>query len=134
MWTKDEPAEDVVDLDVTLALVDAMWKPQQEPEGSGFVRAGPGEYSAVKDLDGGGPSGARVRIEALPVFLGTGNPIVAPRPYDVETRSDTPQETTVVEALRVAVDKANAGCRRDAAAAAWHADPVVRHFCETFGG
>ncbi len=56
VWADDDPAEDVVDLEVSPALVDAMWKPRQQPEGSGFVRAGPEEYSAVEDPDGNGPT------------------------------------------------------------------------------
>ena len=37
-----------------------------------------------------------------------------------------------VEALREAVD-ADGGCRQDAAAAAWHAEPVLQFFCREFG-
>ena len=38
-----------------------------------------------------------------------------------------------VEALREAVDAADAGCRKDAAVAAWHAEPVLRFHCTEFG-
>jgi len=74
VWAEDEPVEDVLDLDVSSALVDAMLKPRPEPEGSGFVRPGAVEHSAVEDAAGDGPSGARARVEALPAFLEAGNP------------------------------------------------------------
>ena len=135
VWTEDEPAEDVVDLEVSPALVDAMRKPRPEPEDSGFVRPGAAEYSAVEDVVGDGPSGPRTRVEALPVFLGAGNRAVAPQPRDVETPPGDLRETATVrpavEALREAVDGADAGCRK-AAAAAWHAEAVVRFLCATF--
>ena len=137
VWAEDEPAEDVLDLDVSPALVDAMRKPRPEPEGSGFVRAGAAEYSAVEELEGGGSSRARARVETLPAFLGTGNPIVVPQPRDAETLSGELRETATVraavEALHEAVDAAEAGCRKDAAAAAWHAEPVLRFLCTAFG-
>ena len=138
VWAEDEPSEDVLDLDVSPALVDAMSRPRPEPEGSGFVRPGAAEYSAVEDAAGGGPSEARARVEALPAFLGAGNPAVALRPDDVETLPGDSREiatvSAAVEALREAVEGAAAGCRKDAAAAAWHAEAVVRFFCATFGG
>ena len=137
VWAEDEPAEDVLDLDASSALVGAMLKPRPEPEGGGFVRPGAAEYSAVEDAAGGGASGARARVEALPAFLGAGNPAVAPRPGDVETLPAAVRETADVragiEALRSAVDRANAGCGKDAAAAGWHAEAVVRFLCATFG-
>ena len=134
--TWNEPAEDMVDLKVSPALVDVMWKPRQEREGSGFVRGGADEYSAVEDVDVDSPSAARV--EALPAFLGTGNPATPPRPFDVETQPgglhDTPEVRAVFEVLQDAVDRSSAGCRKDAAAAAWHAERVARFFCATFRG
>ena len=39
-----------------------------------------------------------------------------------------------VEALRAAVDQVDDESGRDAAAAAWHEEPVVRFFCSTYGG
>ena len=134
VWAEDEPAEDVLDLDASSALVGAMLKPRPEPEGGGFVRPGAAEYSAVEDAAGGGPSGARARVEALPAFLGAGNPAVAPRPGDVERLPGAVREAADaragLEALRSAVDKA--GCRKDAAAAGWHAEAVVRFLCAAF--
>ncbi len=38
-----------------------------------------------------------------------------------------------IDALRGAVAGSGAGGQRDAAAAAWHAEPIVRFFCSTFG-
>ena len=136
VWAEDDPAEDVLDLDVSPALADAMRKPRPKPEGSGFVRAGAAEYSAVEDRDGDGSSEARARVETLPAFLRAGSPTVVPRPHDAETlprdRRETVAVRAAVDALREAVDKA--GCRRDAAAAAWHAEPAVRFLCSTFAG
>ena len=137
VWAEDEPAEDVLDLDVSPALVDAMRKPRPEPEGSGFVRPGAAVYSALEDAVGDGPLEARARVETVPAFLGAANPTVAPRPYDAKTLPGDLRETATVraavEALHEAVDTADAGCRKDAAAAAWHAEPVVRFICATFG-
>ena len=137
LWAEDEPAEDVLDLDVSAALVDAMRKPRPEPEGAGFVRPGAAEYSAVEELDGGGSS--RARVETLPAFLGAGSPVVAPPRRDAAPPPpgdprETAAEHAAVEALREAVDAADAGCRKDAAAAAWHARAVVRFLCATLGG
>lgn len=130
VWAEDEPVEDVLDLDVSPALADAMRKPRPEPEGSGFVRPGAAEYSAVEDAAGDGSSEVLPRVEALPAFLGAGSPTVAPRPQDAGTPPGDPRETVAasaaVEALREAVDRADAGSRKQAAAAAWHAEPVLR--------
>ena len=138
VWAEDEPPEDVVDLAVSPALVDAMWKLRSEPEGSGFLRAGPEEYSAVEELEGDGPLRAPSRVETMPAFLGTGNPAVAMRPRDDEAPPGGTTETATagaeVEALREAVDRADPGCRKDAAAAAWHAEPVLRFLRVTFVG
>ena len=88
-------------------------------------------------MEGGGSSRARARVETLPAFLGAGSPVVAPRPHDAETLpGDLREAATVrsaVETLREAVDAADAGCRKDAAAAAWHAEPVLRFLCTAFG-
>ena len=116
VWTEDDPVEDVVDLEVSPALVDAIRKPRPEPEDGGFLRPGVAEHSAVEDAAGKGPSGARARVEALPAFLGTGTPAVAPRPCDVETLPRDSRETATVlaavEALREAVDGTDAGSGR----------------------
>ena len=138
VWAEDEPAEAVVDLAVSPVLVDAMWTLRPQPEDSGFVRAGPEEYSAVEELEGDGPSRARARVETLPAFVGTGNPAVALPPGDDEAPPGGPNEPATtgaaVEALREAVDRADPGCRKDAAAAAWHAEPLLRFLRVTFVG
>ena len=136
VWAEDDPVEDALDLDVSPALVDAMRKPRSQPEGSGFVRAGAAEYSAVEELEGDGSSRAQARVETLPAFLGAGNPTVVPRPHHETLPGDLRETATVraaVEALHEAVGMADAGCRKDAAAAAWHAEPVLRFLCGSFG-
>ena len=64
--------------------------------------------------------------------------MVAPRPRDVATPPGDPRETAAayaaVKALREAVDAADAGCRKDAAAAAWHAEPLLRFLSAALGG
>ena len=136
VWAENEPADEVLDLDVSPAVVDAMRKPRPEPEDHGFVRPGAAEYSVVEDADGDGSPGARARVETVPAFLGAANPTVAPRPHDAETLPGDLRETATVraavEALHEAIDTADAGCRKDAAAAAWHAEPVLRFICATF--
>ena len=134
VWAEDDPAEDVLDLDVSPALVDAMWKPRPHPEGSGFMRAGAAEYSAVEELGEGGLP--RARVETLPAFLGAGNPAVVPRPHDETLPADLRETATVraaVEALREAVGAATAESRKAAAAAAWHAQPLLRFLHAEFG-
>ena len=137
VWAEDDPVEDALDLDVSPALVDAMRKPRSQPEGSGFVRAGAAEYSAVEELEGDDSSRAPARVETLPAFLGAASPTVAPRPHDAESLPGELRETATVraavEALHEAVGMADAGCRKDAAAAAWHAEPVLRLLCGSFG-
>ena len=137
VWAEREPEEDRVDLEVSPALADAMWRPRQQPEGSGLVPPGMNESSSVEELrDPGQP--ASVRVEALPAFLGARNPAVAPRSYDRETLPDELRETATVrgavETLREAVDRSDVAGRQDAAAAAWHAEPVVRFLCATLDG
>ncbi len=137
VWAEREPEEDRLDLAVSHGLLDAMCGERPGPAAGGLVPVGGTEYSAVEDADGDGPSGARPRVEVLPIRAERGNPAVAPRPQDVETAAGEPGEAAAraaIEAMRVAVDRPAAGCRRDAAAAAWHAEAVVRSFCATYGG
>lgn len=105
-----------------------MWRSRQQLEGSGLVSPGMNESSSVEELrDPDQP--ASVRVEALPALRG-GHPGVAPRSYDGETLPDDYAKRRLVraavEALREAVDRWDVAGRRDAAAAAWHAGPVVR--------
>ena len=126
VWMEQQPEEDTVDLEVSPALVDAMWKPRPEPEGSGLVPAGASESSTIEEIDGGGSPRERMHVEVLPAFAARSNPAVAPRRYDAEElASDLREAATAhasVEALREAVERADAG-DATAAAAAWHAEP-----------
>ena len=136
VWTDEEPAEDRVDLTVSPTLLEAMRKGRPEPEGSGFVSAGVEESSALEDIGGPGASGMRLHVEALPAFAG-GNPTITPQ-RDVEDRlpgdvSETTLVYATVKVLRAAVDGVDVACRQDAAAAAWHAEPIIRFLCSTFG-
>ncbi len=137
VWAEDDPAEDVLDLNVSPALADAMSRPRPKPDNSGFMRAGAAKYSAVEDAACDGPSGPRGRVETLPAFRGAGNPTVVPRPPDGDTLPADLRETAAASAalaaLREAVEMAGAECGQDAAAAAWHAEPVLRFLCATFG-
>ena len=40
--------------------------------------------------------------------------------------------SATVKVLRAGVDGVAATCRQEAAATAWHAEPIVRFFCSTF--
>ena len=82
---EDEPAEDVVDLAVSAALVDAMRKLRPGAGRERVRAAGAAEYSVVEGAAGDGPPEARERVETLPAFLGAGNPTVVPRLQDSET-------------------------------------------------
>ena len=135
VWAEEEPNEDRVDLEVSPALIDAVQKPRKAPEGSGFVSAGLDESTAVEEVEEGGGSRTRVRVEALPAFAGFDNPTVRPRRYDERLPDDLRETMTAyaaIDALRGAVAGSDASGQRDAAAAAWHAEPVVRFFCSTF--
>ena len=137
VWAEQEPREDRLDLPVSPALLDAMQRPREEPEASGFVSVGVEESSTVEPIHEDGHPRAALHVEALPAFVASGDPTVAPRDYDVEPLPSDLRETALiyaaVEALRGAVGRADAGCRKYAAAAAWHAEPVVRFLCSTFG-
>ena len=67
----------------------------------------------------------------------SGNPTLVPPPHDAKTPPGDLRETTTLrvadEALREAVDTADAGRRKDAAAAAWHAEPLRRLLCTALG-
>ena len=101
------------------------------------VRAGPGPRNRRSWRKPGGPgaSSERLYVEALPAFAG-GRRAVAPQHYVVDRLPGDVLETAVarvaVEALRAAVDGLEAGRRQQAAAAAWHAEPVVRFLCSAF--
>ena len=116
VWTEQEPEEDTVDLEVSPALVDAMWKPWPEPEGSGLVPAGASESSTVEELDGGGSPTERTRVEVLPAFAAMSNPAVAPRRYDAAGLPSGLREAATahasVEALREAGRAGGGGGRR----------------------
>ncbi len=80
---------------------------------------------------------ARARVETLLALLGAGRPAVVPRRYDIESLPADLRETATVraaaDALREATDRAEVGCRKDGAAAAWYAESVLRFLCATFG-
>ena len=135
VWAEGEPAEDWVDLRVSPALLDAMQRPWPEPAASDLVSAGMKEFSAAEAL--AEVSGPIERVDVLPTRAVPDNQTVAPRRYEVERLpADLRERTTAcaaLDALRDAVAKSDAACRKDAAAAAWHAEPIVRFFCSTFG-
>ena len=96
--------------------------------------------SAVEEVDDHGPPRVQVDVEAPPGLVGTINPTIAPLRYDAECLPGDPRETAAIraaaDALRAAIDQLelDAESSRDAAAAAWPAEPVVRFFCSTYGG
>ena len=135
VWAEEEPREDRLDLPISLALLEAVQMPPVDWDGGGFVPAGIVESSTVEAMhDDRHP---RVHVEALAASTTSGNPTVAPWRYNVEPLpSDLRQAALVyaaVEALREAVTRSDATYRKGAAAAAWHAEPIVRFFCSTFG-
>ena len=137
MWAEQEPREDRLDLPVSAALLEAMQAPWPDPNGGGFVRAGTDESSTVEAMHDDGHPMATLLVEAPAAFALMGNPSVVPRRYGVERLPGALREAArvyaTVEALRYAVARSDAAGRRDAAAAAWHAESIVRFFCSTFG-
>ena len=136
VWAEREPVEDRLDLPVSQALLEAMQTPR-DPDTGGFVPAGVEESSTVEAIHDDGHPRATLHVEALPAFATHNNPTVVPRRYDLAPLPSHLRETTrvyaTVEALRRAVAGSDAGCRKDAAAAAWHTEPIVRFICSTFG-
>ena len=137
VWAEKEPEEDRLDLAVSPALLEAMQTPWAHPDGGGFVPAGMEESSTVEATDDDGHPRTTLLVEAPAAFQGGDGPPVAPRRYDVERLPSDLREAALVygtvEALRYVVARSDAGGRRDAAAAAWHAESIVRFFCSTFG-
>ena len=137
VWTEEAPAEDRVDLRISPALRDAMQRPRQQPEASGLVSARMEACSAAAALAAGSLAGSGEHVESVPALAGTGNVAVAARRYEVERRRPDQREATTayagVAALRGAVARFDGAGRKDAAAAAWHAEPIVRFLCSTFG-
>ena len=136
VWAQDEPVRDRMDLQVSPALLDAMQNPPKAPAGGSFMAAGVDESAAVEEVHDHGPPRVRVHVEAPPGL--TVNPIIAPTRYDARRLPDDLREPAAIraaaDALRAAIDQLDAESSRDAAAAAWHAEPVVRFFCSTYGG
>ncbi|MYK89511.1 MAG: hypothetical protein F4018_14900 [Acidobacteria bacterium] len=133
LWADAEPGRDRVDLEVSPALLDAMQRPPREPERGVVVPAGVGESAAVEEVEHPGSSGVRVLVEAP---LAVRHPTIAPPRYGAENLPAELREMAAVhaavEALRVAVGRVDGERGRDAAAAAWHAELVVRFFCSTY--
>ena len=139
VWAQDEPGRDRVDLQVSPALLDAMQNPPRAAAAGGIgMSAGVDECAVIEEVDDHGPPRVQVHVEAPPGSIGTINPIIAPARFDAERLPDDLRETASIhaaaEALRAAVDQLDAGSSRDAAAAAWRAESVVRFFCSTYGG
>ena len=138
VWAQEEPGRDRVDLKVSPALLDAMQNSPPAPAGGSRMSAGVDECSAVEEVDDHGPPRVQVHVETPPGSMETINPIIAPPRYDAEHLPGDLRETAAThaaaEALRAAVDQLDAESSRDAAAAAWRAESVVRFFCSTYGG
>ena len=135
VWADGEPGRDRVDLEVSAALLDAMRRPPREPERGVVVPAGVDDPAAVEEVDHPGSSGVRVVVEAP---LAIRHPTTAPPRYVAEDLPADLHHTAAVcaavEALRTAADQVHAKPGRDAAAAAWHAQAVVRLFCSSYVG
>ena len=138
VWAQDEPDRDRVDLQVSPELLDAMQNLPKAAAGGIGMSAGVDERAVIEEVDDYGPPRVQVHVEAPLGSLGTINPIVAPARYDPERLPADLRETAAIhaagEALRAAVDQLDTASSRDAAAAAWRAEPVVRFFCSTYGG
>ena len=130
VWAQDEPGRDRVDLHVSPALLDAMQNPPKAAAGPIGMSARVDERAVIEEVDDHGPPRVQVHVEAPPGSLGTINPIVAPTRCDAERLPDNLRETAAIhaaaEALRAAVDQLDTGSSRDAVAAAWRAEPIVR--------
>ena len=138
VWAQDDSGRDRVDLQVSPALLDAMQNPLKAVAVGIGMSAGVDECAVIEEVDDHGPPRVQVHVEAPPGSLGTINPIVAPARHDVERFPDDLRATAAIhaaaEALRAAVDQLDTRSSRDAAAAAWLSEPVVRFFCSTYGG
>ena len=138
VWAQDERGRDRVDLHVSPALLDAMQHPPKAAADGIAMSTAVDERAVIEEVDDHGPPRVQVHVEAPPGSPGTINPIIAPPRYDAERLPGDLRETAAIRAaavvLRAAVEQLDAGSSRDAAAAAWRAEPVVRFFCSTYGG
>ena len=123
-----ESASSELELGVSPALVEAMRKPRPQPEGSGFVRPGAAEYFGGRGaggrrlVAGAGRDAAGLRRRRQP-----GGGAAAQGCRDAAgDLGETATLRAAVEALREAVGAADAGYGKDATAAAWHAEPLLR--------
>ena len=96
------------------------------------------EPSAVEEVNEPGSSEGRVVVEAPAAFAVANHPTIAPPHYRAAGLPADFHETVAIraaaEALRPAVEQVDGDFGRDVAAAAWHAESVVRFFCSTYGG
>ena len=113
-----------------------MQRLRAEPAGSGAVLAGLEAIVAAAAL--AEVPGLGERVEVLLARAAPGDPAVAPRRYEAKGLPvDLRERTTAysaLDALRDAVAKSDAAGREDAAAAARHAEQIVRFLGSTFGG
>ncbi len=121
MWAEDELAEDTLDLGVSAALVDA----------NGEAAAGAGRQRLRARAGGVLVAGAGRDAAGLRRRRRRGRATWRRRPA---TRARRWPAYAAVEALREAVDAADAGCRKDVAAAAWHAESLLRFLSTALGG
>ena len=136
VWAEDEPAEDVLDLGVTVALVDRMRKPRQEREGGGLVRPGAAEYSVIEGAAGDGSPEARERVETVQHSWA---PAARPWRGGSETPPGDRRGTAAAYAAVEGYAKPStgrtraAGSRKNVAGAGRHAEPLVRFLCTSLG-
>ena len=124
MWTEEEPEEEWVDLAVSPGLIDAMQGLGQQPIGSRFQSAGPDS----------GCASASKRCPPSPCPTTRSPPRGSTRSGGCRANcARRPRPLPRSTLCRNAVAKVDAASRRDGAAAAWHAESIVRFLCSALG-
>ena len=93
VWSEDEPAEDLVDIEVSPALLDAMQRSWRGGERSDFLSAGVEEWSALEEIGASGSSGETLHVEARPALAGPSNRTRSPQRYVVDRLPDDVRAT-----------------------------------------
>ena len=142
VWADDEPSEEIVDLDASLALLEAVEKPAEaQPEDSPDSEADPDEHGSVP-LNGIGENEANPiptppPHPPLPDLIQTASMPVVPYPHSTTDLSPDIRKIvtthSALEALHSAVRGWPPGDTSiEAASVGWHAEQCIRVLCSNF--
>ena len=153
IMAEEEPSDDFVDLDVSLAMLGAMQEHRRGSVQQVFPTIISSKTQHAHEYNPGIeeeqedfilPSDTRTRSPLLDLLLSFPERVndddpsipTSPYPYDVTNLPDDLHELTTtysaVSALRYAVERLNRQRIAEAASSAWHAEPCIRYLCAMF--